>query len=807
MPDKSDKMSLKGTIQVKVGLLMVLAVMLLLATCYLSYRNLSAVVSSIRIDANPQLKLLTIREIAMDLEKAENSVRLYTVTKNPADIKPYYSVISRIDDKVAKLRKEFRNDSVLLRQTDDISRLLEQNILLWNQLLALNKDDKVSEYFRKLADQLDSLAQNSEKKEKGILRRVFSRNPKAQIDGQALRTGIDSLFRQDSLAKDEMIIRESRIASTGRQLKGKFYDLISRMENEITGTITAKAESAGKMAGNTYTWLILLAVSGGLLAMMILIIIVRYVRKAGAYQEALETSRAEAEQLARTKELFVANMSHEIRTPVTAISGFTGQLLGAKPDEETRKSLEIIKSSSDHLLKIIDDILDFSKLQNEKLVLERVDFSPRRIMEEVYPLFEGQARQNGTSLSFSVDGGTPRVLSGDPYRLKQILINLVGNSIKFTKNGSVKYSVTSRETAAGEIELQLEVSDTGIGIDESKHEMIFEDFTQAEMSTARKYGGTGLGLSIVKKLVHLQNGTISIKSKRNQGTVISCIIPYRKGSGSIDVNEGKNEARDHTELAGLKVLVVDDEEYNRLLFRKILEKWNIEVSEASSGMDALELLKTNRYDLLFMDMLMPGLDGLKATKFIRDEMKIGTGQMPVIFISAASIDEEAEKFRNAGINAFLRKPFTEEMLLDAVTGAAGKGSEPEAHAARVDAPETGPLKEDGINLGDLYHIAAGDRDFVRQMLLSFEDTTRKGLKEIESAIGNGNWDQVAESAHRLLPPCRHLGAMELFNLLHEIEKNSRERISTDSLGSLTERSVIEFGRVCKLLEGHMAKMA
>lgn len=644
------------------------------------------------------------------------------------------------------------------------------------------------------------------KKEKGILRRVFSRSPKPQIDNQAIRSNIDSLVREDQLAKDEMIAQESQLAVTSSRLKGKFYDLITKMENEVTSTINKKAESAGKVAGNTYFWLILLSVSGGLLAIMVLLIIIRYVRKAYAYQEALENSKAEAEKLARTKELFVANMSHEIRTPVTAISGFTEQLLKEQKDDNLNRSLNIIKSSSDHLLKIIDDILDFSKLENDKLILEKVDFSVGQIAQEVCSLFENQAKQNNTVLSYRIDEDAPSTLSGDPVRLKQILINLVSNSVKFTKNGTVNFSIRSADKIRDEIDLFIEVSDTGIGIDESKIDVIFEDFSQAEMSTSRKYGGTGLGLSIVKKLIELHNGTIDIKSRKNQGTTIVCRIPYRKGNEKNILADTGMKVSAPAELSGLKVLVVDDVEYNRLLFRKILESWNMLFNEASTGMDALELLKENKYDLLFMDMLMPGLDGLNTTKFIREEMKISSSDMPVIFISAATFNENSEKYRDAGIDAFLRKPFTEASLLATILETMGRWPPaPDENSNGLSSANPEGLGK--IELGNLYRIAAGDEKFVKQMLISFEETTRNGLNSISAAITGEEWDTVADNAHRLMPPCRHIGAKDLFRLLYDIETNSRNRINTASIKLMFDNSLREFDLVSEILGRQIAKMA
>ena len=456
-----------------------------------------------------------------------------------------------------------------------------------------------------------------------------------------------TLSNRTRRSRDELALRELQLARNSSEITGKFYDLITKMENEVYEHIRGKAEAAAVVAEKTYRWLVMLSISGGLLALLIIYIIIRYARNAWAYQAALEKARDEAENLARTKELFMANMSHEIRTPVTAISGFTEQLLHEQLNEDTSNSLRIIKSSSDHLLKIIDDILDFSKLQSSRIVLEKVHFSVEQIMADVKAMFESQARLNNTRLSYSMDQGTPPVLIGDPYRLKQIMINLVGNSVKFTKDGEVHFGVTGKSISTGKIELIATFADTGIGIDESKLNVIFEDFTQAEMSTTRKYGGTGLGLSIVKRLTELQGGTIDISSKKNEGTTIVCRIPYGTGDESKIKKEVSKPVHVPEEISGKRILVVDDEEYNRMLFRKILDRWNVSCRLAENGMEALELLKEEKFDLVFMDMRMPGIDGLKTTRFIREEMKISESEMPVIFISAA-----AGKRRAAEIHEF-----------------------------------------------------------------------------------------------------------------------------------------------------------
>ena len=784
---------------------MLLAVVLLSAAGYLSYRNISSIVSSINVDAKPELRLLIIREISMDLEKAQNSIRIYSVTKDSMDIEPYYNVISNIDEKMSRLRFECKNDSLLLNQADTISKLIEENIVIWNKLLYLLNDVRVVEYLKQLSDRLNTDSENARQSEKNILKRVFSRSNRNQLNEMELMVDLQQLELQERITKEELINRESQLAATGSEIKEQFYDLISKIENEIYDIIKFKASEANKLATQTYLWLALFSASGTLLAILVMFIVIRFVRKTHIYQVALKKSKDETEKLARTKELFIANMSHEIRTPVTAISGFTEQLLHGPLDDKIAHTLNIIKSSSDHLVQIINDILDFSKLQNDKLNLEKVHFYIGPILEDLYLLFEKHALRNSTVLSYSMSPETPGVLLGDPYRLKQIIINLVSNSIKFTKNGKVHISVKSNIKTSDELELVVEVVDTGIGIDENKIDLIFDDFTQEEMSTARKYGGTGLGLSIVKKLVELQNGSISCASKKNHGTSITCIIPYHTGDAKQIKKDIHPPLFIPEEVRNMRILIVDDEEYNRLLFKMILERWGVKFLIASSGTEALELLKTERFGILFMDLRMPGIDGFKTTNIIRREMNITDSEMPVICISALPLNDDWQKYQEAGMNAFLQKPFTEEMLLTTIISVINDYT-PAIIPDKIMEVNTESTVTDKINLSSIYHISGGDEQFVKQMLISFIDSTERGFRELKGAFTNGDIQLLSDLAHKMLPPCRHIGSSDLYDSLKKVEESSQNHVTTETLEELIALAVTEFENVREIIKERISKI-
>ncbi len=794
------------SIQVKIGFMLGLAVMILSATSYLSYRNLSSIVTSLQTSVTPELSLLTIQDISNDIEHAGNSIRLYTITKDTADLNPYYTVISGIDEKINGLKSECSGNALLLEQIDTITLQIENSIILWNEMLYLTKNDIVAKELKNLAEKINSVSESSRNQEKGILKRVFSGRNKKITDDKELLKSIEDIEKQDRITRDRMRYQESKLADLSNEITNNLYSLISKIEEDMSLLIRERAASADRLAGETYKWLIIFSVSGGFLAFFLLLVIIRFIRSSRESQIALERRKKEAEALARTKEMFMANMSHELRTPVTAISGFTAQLLHEPLDENTNRILKIIKSSSDHLIRIINDILDFSKLQNNKVVLEKEHFRTEQILKDVHATFDLQAQSNNTKLNYSISPDTPAVLKGDPYRLKQVIFNLVSNAVKFTRDGEVMISVGSIRKQRDDIDLRLEITDTGVGIDEKNLQTIFDDFTQEEVSTSRKYGGTGLGLSIVKKIVELHNGKIECISTKNKGTTIICIMPFKIGVDGEVRSEISVPISIPDRIRDLKILIVEDDEFNRMLFKKILDRWEIKYEEASNGAEAIEKLRDTHFNMLFMDVRMPEINGMDATRYIRDQLNISKSEMPVVCISAVLPEDGSIDYEGAGMNAFLQKPFTEEMLLTLIIEMLNKNPGiTEINYMADSRRKTHP--KDKINLHNLYHISGGDEQFVKQMLVSFIFTTKKGLDDLQVAVTSGDEDKAAAISHKLLAPCRHLGAMDLYNLLLRIERGTKNKKNSESVKTLTINSVKAFEVVSDLLNEHITKIA
>ncbi|SEM59643.1 PAS domain S-box-containing protein [Chitinophaga rupis] len=383
---------------------------------------------------------------------------------------------------------------------------------------------------------------------------------------------------------------------------------------------------------------------------------------------ALMEARQAAEESAHAKETFLANMSHEIRTPISAILGMSRQLGETSLDQEQSLFLDNINKASEHLLVIINDILDISKIEAGMLQLENIDFRPAELVEQAITLMTLRAQEKGLLLSMKMEAGPWPVIMGDPFRLKQVLLNLLSNSIKFTEKGGVHITFNTMSWRGNQLTAVITVADTGIGMDEATLKNIFQNFTQGDKTTARKYGGTGLGMAISKQLVEMMGGTIQLQSKPGAGTSVVLRIPFDIGKEkNIPVKE--KQIIDSSILKDCRVLLAEDNEINRLIACRILEKHGLVVTAVNNGQEALNAMAKQPFDVVLMDMQMPVMDGLEATAFIRANI---SRDIPVIALTANAIKGENEKCIQAGMNDYISKPFEPSTLISTIAHLVGK---------------------------------------------------------------------------------------------------------------------------------------
>jgi signal transduction histidine kinase/CheY-like chemotaxis protein len=521
----------------------------------------------------------------------------------------------------------------------------------------------------------------------------------------------------------------------------------------LLDSLSIAINSSGRRAQKWNIVMVLLVVVSG--AVLFWYIISR-IRGQNLLIQQLDASEKKVREVSRIKENFMANMSHEIRTPMNAILGFTNLMKARNRDPELAEFVEAIGKSGESLLTIINDILDVSKIEAGMMRIESTPFSIRDLIHSIQGMFAGKMREKGLDFTAVVDKLVPDTLSGDPIRLTQIFVNMIGNAVKFTSEGAIRISVNYKGREGNHIRLGFVISDTGIGIVKEKLPDIFDRFRQAEDSTTRKYGGTGLGLAIAKDLISLQGGEMEVESEPGKGTIFRFTIPYEIGveqvsAPGITESIGAGSA-DHRQV---RVLVVEDNEMNRSLLRHLLTGWKLSFDMAANGIEALEKLRTGTFDLVLMDVQMPGMDGYTATQEIRTKLKLET---PVLAMTAHAFPGEQEKCLSYGMNEYIAKPIKERELFGLIarlTGMDGSQSD-----LKKGITNEAPAVYQVIDLQYMRGISDGDKDYERTVTGQFMEVIPIDLNALESALVNMDMVQLRRTAHAMRTDVAIMGLLE-----------------------------------------------
>ncbi len=516
-------------------------------------------------------------------------------------------------------------------------------------------------------------------------------------------------------------------------------------------------------------------------------------------KEAADTSR-------KAKAQFLANMSHEIRTPMNAVVGLTNLLNQTEPSTEQTDYIQAIGASAQNLMVIINDILDSSKIEAGKLTLEHTPFRLPDLVRQLRQLFRAQAAAKDLTLTVDVAPNVPEAVLGDPVRLNQILINLLGNAIKFTPHGSVTLSV-SREAdslpgpdSSPRCAVRFAVRDTGVGIPADKLDTIFEDFSQANTSTTRQFGGTGLGLSIARSLVELHGGQLTVESREGQGSTFAFTLSYAPTAAAALPRHGVPTTALTPFEPPLRVLVVEDNDLNQLVARRTLERWNCHVTLAANGRLGLEAVRSQPFDVVLMDVQMPEMDGYEATRRIR-RLPAPAGQIPILGLTASVLPEDRQHGIDAGMNDTLSKPFDPAHLhaqlqqfaaptdalrapvpapaLTPAKPATGNVSVPVAPPAKTSATPD----EAEIDLTTLRELAPDQPAFAAQLIGTFLQQTPALTTEMQQAAAAADWPTLSALAHKIKGQVGYFGLPSLFADLAALEAAARSPTSPQN-GSL-----------------------
>ncbi|OJJ17136.1 hypothetical protein BKI52_30975 [marine bacterium AO1-C] len=505
------------------------------------------------------------------------------------------------------------------------------------------------------------------------------------------------------------------------------------------------------------------------------------------FEEQLIQAKQDAEEALRAKELFLSTMSHEIRTPMNAVIGITHLLLQESPKTEQLENLNTLKFSSENLLNLINDILDYNKIEAGKLSFEEIDFNLREFINNVKQGFAYQADEKGIELEFYIDHSVPNILIGDPIRLNQILTNLLSNAIKFTDKGFVVVKIRLHKEQTKEnnkVTVLFSVKDTGIGISSEKIAKIFDRFTQADSDTTRRFGGTGLGLAITKYLIEHQGGGIKVQSEVDKGSEFVFHLDFeisklKQLEGLVADNEG--DAQVH--LTNVDLLLVEDRKINRMVASKFLRRWGITVDFAFNGLEAVEKVKQKQYDIILMDLLMPKMDGFEATRNIRQMDAYQS--TPIIALSASTLNQEREKAKQVKMNDFVAKPFNPNELYHKIMKYTKQNEELVAEL-QTDLPQTEAASDQFFDLTKLEEICAGDQEMREELVRIFADELSPAIENFKAAALSYEPEPMRIVVHNLRSSTELFGTTKLLEALQEARELSLNRANLQIIEPLLQ---------------------
>ncbi len=734
-------------------------------------------------------QLILVSEITTDLNESENTSRRLIQTGKEEDLDLYNSQIDSIEFKLRELEQTYEEID-LENEVDSISKLLDQKTQNLKELVALRDSDRNTNYYSRVLNELKKIDEsfadddyeqrfaNLEPHQRRVLIRLleYAKEDNAQeLTNQRLDSLVSSVKKvlselemANRQFRNEVNQKENELLNNDMILNQQLQSLLAGLEQKERENTVQRAETFQNMLNKTSNIIIIGSCIILLTILYFIINIIGDITRSQRYRVQLEEAKDFAESLLASREQFMAAITHDLRSPLTTVMGYTDLIHKTDLSEKQKHYLTQIKKSSEFILRLVNDLLDLSKLEAGKMLIENLSFNPKKLIHDTVNNIIPAEKKKDVEIVIEVSEGTNVQIQSDPFRIKQILANLISNAWKFTEKGKIVIAAELKKSTGENHILEIRVKDSGIGISKEMQENIFEEFSQENSSIEKRFGGSGLGLAITKRLTQLLDGEIKLESVQGKGSEFTILIPVIKLSETREEPERAKTELENAETAnidasGMKALVIDDEPGQLSLTVELAQSMGFEIDTAENGKIGLEKLHAGDYDIVLTDIQMPILDGFDLITTIRSNEKFK--DLPVIALSGRT-DIEKEVYTEVGFNNKLLKPYKPTELKQNIAELLQLNYKEEEVTAAIDNDR---LRSENYDLTDIYEFSGRDEDAMQTIIQAFLDGAQQSMQDLKTAYKEKDTDKMGKLAHRMLPMLRQMKANEVIAILMKLE--------------------------------------
>jgi signal transduction histidine kinase/DNA-binding NarL/FixJ family response regulator len=723
-------------------------------------------------------KIIKISDAIAGLYAAEAVGRNSILNKSAKDFAAYNKLIDSINSQIEQIKKD--SDPDQLGKFDTIQTLLERKKKSIREIIVYQKKYNAENAFDRGVRQInkvkDSLARsvkpvqikNNTTQLRQFMTQLLTKKQldslsKLPVSNDALASAIEKMLTKvvvkENKIKFRLFVKEQKLQDENRLISDRLRLVLSALEKEILQKSYQKISRSEAAIDNTIKTIAWVGVFVFLVIIAFVWIIIRDLSNNQKYRQRLEVLNDEKEDLLRSKTMLLATVTHDIQTPLGSVIGFTDLMKNTQLNAKQQQYVDNIKHSSQYIVRLVNDLIDFSKLENNKITIEKFPFNFKDLIENTCRPLEHNATAKGIGLQWDIDAELNDNFISDPYRIKQILTNLVSNAIKFTQEGSVQIVA---KTATDHI--WISVIDTGIGIAKGQQKAVFKEFTQANSGIEKKFGGTGLGLTIAKRMLKLLGGGISLESEEGKGSIFTITLPKLKSALPNPDEEKEVSKQEAAFLCDKKILIVDDDPMQLALMKEIFSNYPAKVRTEVDAAKVESILESAHFDLLLSDIQMPKTDGFELVRSLRKSKRAEISGLPIIALSGKR-DLAPNDFTSRGFTASHPKPLQLDVLLELIKAIFEKGS-----LANVQPISLEPKHNDRLyDLQSLNQFTQNDPGSLRMIIDTFVESSLDNCGQLTKAATEFDWDKMSALAHKMIPMLKQMEVYSIVALLEPIE--------------------------------------